>query len=124
MTTETVSGRASQFVAWTAVVLPIAAWTVHMVALASLVELACERPGFEWVMHGLTVGLALVCLACLGIGLRGARLPNGEEAGSTTASIRFLSHVAIAVAIFNFVLIVFEGVYVVAIDACSKAGVH
>jgi predicted MFS family arabinose efflux permease len=103
------------------IVAPIAAWTVHMVALASLVQFVCEHPGWEWVMHALTVALALVCVACLAIAWRYARLPNGEDAGSTTANLRFLSHVGLAVAAVNLILIGAEGVVVLFVNACRKS---
>ncbi|MDQ1520058.1 MAG: hypothetical protein QOI55_1131, partial [Actinomycetota bacterium] len=98
-----------QFLAWSVIVVPIGAWTVHMIALASLVRLACEHPGVKWVMHGLTVGLSLVCIGCLLIARRYARLPNGEDAVTTKANLRFLSHVGLAVAASNLLLIALEG---------------
>ncbi len=119
--TTTRDGHASrwdQVLGWTAVVVPIAAWTIHIVALASLVDLACDHPGVEWVMHGLTVGLALVCLGCVAIAWRHLRLPNGEDAGTTKANLRFLAQLGVAVAVVNLVLIVVEGVYVPFLDAC------
>jgi hypothetical protein len=68
------------------------------------------------------VGLALVCVACVFVGWRLARRPNGHDEGSAPANIRFLAHVAIAVALFNLVLIGAEGLYVVFIDPCARAG--
>jgi uncharacterized membrane protein SirB2 len=114
-------GSRDQFLAWTAIVVPIAAWTVHIVALASIVQFVCEHPGLEWIMHTLTVVLALVCVGCLALAWRTARLPNGEDAGSTTANLRFLSHVGLAVAAVNLLLIVVEGSYVFFIDPCTRS---
>jgi hypothetical protein len=126
MTTTTASradaaSRLDQVLGWGAVVVPIAAWTVHMVALASLVEFACDHPGAKWVMHGLTIGLGLVCVACLVLAWRHAHLPNGEEAGSTTANLRFLAHLGIAVAAVNLLLIAAEGSYVLFLHTCARS---
>jgi hypothetical protein len=115
------TGRSwDQFVAWSVIVVPIAAWTVHMFALASLVQLACEHPGVKWVMHALTVGLSLACIGCLALARRYARLPNGEDAVSTKANLRFLSHVGLAVAAVNLLLIALEGLYVLFLNPCSR----
>jgi hypothetical protein len=111
----------SQLLAWATIVMSIAAWTVHIVGLAALVQHVCERPGLEWVMHGMTIGLALVTLLLILACVPGARLPDGdEESGTRHASLRFLSRVAIGVGTANLVLIVVEGVYVVFLDPCAR----
>jgi hypothetical protein len=112
----------SQLLAWATIVMSIAAWTVHIVGLAALVQYVCDHPGVEWVMHGMTVGLALVTLALTLLCVPGARLPDGdEEAGTTNANVRFLSRVAVAIGSVNLLLIVVEGVYVVFIDPCVRS---
>jgi hypothetical protein len=118
--TTTTARPWDQFLAWSVIVVPIAAWTVHMFALASMVQLMCEHPGVEWVMHALTIGLSLVCVGCFALAWRTARIPNGEDAASTTANLRFLSHVGLAVAAVNLLVIALEGVYVVFLDPCAS----
>jgi chromate transport protein ChrA len=111
-----------QLLAWATIVMSIGAWTVHIVGLAALVQYVCDHPGVEWVMHGMTVGLALVTLLLTLLCVPGARLPDGdEEAGTATASVRFLSRVAIAIGSVNLLLIVVEGVYVVFLDPCTRS---
>src|SRR2546423_3397314 len=63
---------------WTATALPIGAWMVHLTGEAALVRLACEHRNVEWYMHALTAGTALICLACLAIGVTYARRPAAE----------------------------------------------
>jgi hypothetical protein len=124
MTTATTAERGDdasrwdQVLGWGAVVVPIAAWTVHIVALASLVNLACDHPRVEWVMHGLTALLGLVCIGCLAIARRYMRLPNGGDSGSTHANLHFLGQLGVAIAIVNLILIVVEGIYVPFLDSC------
>jgi len=110
----------AQLFGWTAIGVSIGAWTIHIVASAALVRYVCEHPNLKWVMHALTVGLALVCVGCILLVLRTALLPgeDAEDSGSTTANVRFLSRVAAAVAAFNLVLIVVEGIYVVFLHPC------
>jgi hypothetical protein len=126
-----VASRLDQVLGWGAVVVPIAAWTVHIVALASLVNLACDHPNVEWVMHGLTVGLGLVCIGCALVARRFMRLPgavsgserdheDGGESGSTHANLHFLGQLGFAIAVVNLVLIVVEGIYVPFLDSCPR----
>jgi hypothetical protein len=113
------ASRWSQVALWGAVVVPILAWTVHMVALASLVRYTCEHPGARWIMHGLTFSLGFVCVVCIAVAYRFARQPNGEEAVSVKANLRFLSHLAIIVGVANLLLIGAEGVYVLLFNSCA-----
>jgi hypothetical protein len=113
--------RLAQFVAWATIVVPILAWTVHMVGCAALIEYTCEHPGARWVLHGLTISLALVTIVCIAIAWRSAHLPNGEEAVSTRANLRFLAHMALIVGIANLMLIGAEGLYVLFFSSCAKS---
>jgi hypothetical protein len=101
--------------AWAATVVPIGAWVVHLTGEASLVRLACEHRGYEWVMHALTAGTALVCLACLAYGVSIARRLVGE---SGNGAVRFLGVLAASVAFVNLLLIVWEGSYVPFLPLC------
>jgi uncharacterized membrane protein len=105
--------------------VPIGAWTIHIVALASIAHYACLHPRVHWVMHALTAALGLVCVVCAVVAWTlarraGAVAGDGEEAGDEPASIRFLAYVAVAVALVNLLLIVAEGLYVPFLDACQR----
>src|SRR5207302_1903344 len=102
----------TQLLVWLALIGPIAAWTIHLSALAAMIQLTCDHPNVEWVLHGLTIGLGLFTIACMAIAWRTMHLPNGEEAGTTRANIRFLSRVAFLVAAINLLLIAAEGIYI------------
>jgi hypothetical protein len=106
---------------WIALIGPIAAWTVHLVALASMIQLTCAHPPVKWVLHGLTIGLGLFTIGCMAFAWRTMHLPNGEDAGTTSANIRFLSRVAFLVAAINLLLIFAEGVYIAFLSPCSRA---
>jgi hypothetical protein len=111
----------AQFLVWSALVVPIGAWTVHIILIASLAHLSCSHPGLHWVMHASTAALALITIAAMAVAWHYARLPNGEDAGSATASLRFLSHVALIVGAANLLLILVEGSYVVFLPSCARA---
>jgi hypothetical protein len=100
---------------WTATALPIGAWMVHLTGEAALVRLTCEHRDVEWVMHGLTAATALVCVACLAIGVSYARRPAGA---SGNGAFRFLGVLAASVAFVNLLVIVWEGAYVPFLPLC------
>ncbi len=107
--------RGQIILGWTATVVPIGAWMVHLTGEAALVRLACEHRDVEWVMHALTVGTALVCLACLAIGVTYARRPVSENGNG---AFRFLGVLAASVAFVNLLVIVWEGAYVPFLPLC------
>ena len=107
--------RRQVMLGWTATVVPIGAWIVHLTGEAALVRLACEHRDVEWVMHGLTVVTALICLACLATGVSYARRPT-ETSGN--GAFRFLGVLAASVAFVNLLVIVWEGAYVPFLPLC------
>jgi hypothetical protein len=106
--------------AWAGALVGIGAWTVHIVALASLVELTCERPATEWVIHLLTAVTAGVTLLgmwwCLEL-LRASRDPEG--AGTRGGRRAFLGLFGLMMGAFSVLLILWEGSYVLFLDPCA-----
>ena len=100
---------------WTATVVPIGAWIVHLTGEAALVRVVCQHRDIEWVMHVLTAATALVCVVCLGIGVSYARRPAGADGNG---AFRFLGLLAASVAIVNLLVIVWEGAYVPFLPLC------
>lgn len=107
--------RRQVLLGWTATVVPIIAWTVHLTGEAALVRYVCEHHNVEWTMHALTAGTALVCVVCLAIGLSYARRPAGAAGNG---AFRFLGVLAASVAFVNLLLIVWEGSYVPFLPLC------
>ncbi len=112
------SGAPTKFelaLGWGAVVLPIGAWAAHLVALAALTNQACGHRSVVWVMHGLTIGLALFCLVCALIGVHFARRPATAVGNG---AFRFLGVLAAILSVVNLLLIVWEGAYVPFLQKC------
>jgi len=109
--------RVQVFVAWTALVLPIGAWVAHLTTEAALVQYACDRTHVTWIMHAVTAATALVCVACLVVGVIYARRP---ASATGNGAFRFLGALAATVAFVNLLLIVWEGAYVPFLSQCAR----
>ncbi len=105
--------------AWAGAVGGIAAWMVHISALASLVELTCERPALEWGLHlvtAVTAGFTVVALWWCWALVRGS---EDHDAGSRGGRLRFLGLFGLIMSGFSLVLILWEGSYVLFLDPCA-----
>ncbi|HSH23625.1 MAG TPA: hypothetical protein VK975_06155 [Acidimicrobiales bacterium] len=106
--------------AWFGVLVGIAAWTVHIVTLSSLVEFTCERPEVEVVLHVLTAATTGVTLLgmwwCLAL-VRGSRDP--DAAGTRGGRLLFLGLFGLMMGAFSVLLILWEGSYVLFLDPCA-----
>lgn len=106
--------------AWTGALVGIAAWMAHISALASLIELTCERPSLEWVLHVATAGTAGVTVVglwwCWAL-VRGAQ--DHDAAGTRAGRLRFLGLFGLIMGGFSLVLILWEGSYVLFLDPCA-----
>jgi uncharacterized membrane protein len=108
-------GFRSRFVLWAALGVPIAAWTAHLSGTAALAHESCTRSNVTWIMHGITLGTALVCVIC---GLIGYVAYRRSPSGTEGAARRFLGGLIVAVAVVNLVLIVWEGSYTAVLSPC------
>ncbi|MDP9019644.1 MAG: hypothetical protein M3N25_02385 [Actinomycetota bacterium] len=106
--------------AWTGALVGIVAWMVHITAVASLVELTCERPAVEWALHLATAATAGVTLLgmwwCLDL-VRGSRDP--DAAGTRGGRRMFLGLFGLMMGGFSVLLILWEGSYVLFLDPCA-----
>jgi hypothetical protein len=99
---------------WYPITAPIAAWTVHLVLLTSVVRLSCEQPGFLWLMHATTGVTLAVTAVAMALSWRLARTHADAEAGTVAAHTRFLGQLGLLVGAVNALLIVVEELLVVA----------
>jgi hypothetical protein len=100
-----------------ATIASVAAWVIHITALASLVELSRRSGGAVVAMDVLTVATAAVCVAVVACGVRVRRTCDRPEGDiSPVGRTAFLALLAIILGATNLLLIVFEGSYVHLID--------
>jgi hypothetical protein len=108
-------GFRSRFVLWAAASVPIAAWIVHLSVTAALAHESCGRSNVTWIMHGITLVTALVCVGCGLIGVVAYRRPPRDI---ESPSRRFLGGLIVALAVVNLVLILWEGSYTAVLSPC------
>ncbi len=106
--------------AWTGALVGIVAWMIHLTALASLVELTCERPAVEWVLHLTTAATAGVTLLGMWWCLALVRKSGDPDAAGTRGGRHgFLGLFGLMMGAFSVLLILWEGSYVLFLDACA-----
>jgi hypothetical protein len=104
-------------VLWFATFASPATWLIHLVAEASLVRLHEQHPPVVWLMHGLTVVLALVVLLGMRISWSYAHIAGDDEGVATPAGRTvFLGWVGLVIGALSLLLIVYEGLLVSLID--------
>jgi hypothetical protein len=106
--------------AWAGALVGIAAWMAHITALASLVELTCERPALEGALHlvtAVTAGVTLVGMWWCWALVRQAE--DHDATGSRGGRLRFLGLFGLIMGGFSVVLILWEGSYVLFLDPCA-----
>ena len=114
-----------EFVVWSAVLVGVPAWAVHLVFEASMVRFTDVHPGWEWTMHAMTVATALVTLLGIAIcydlyrratlALRSAPRAAEDDDSSDVALSRFLGLIGVWFGIANLALILLEGLYIVVV---------
>ncbi|HTO01450.1 MAG TPA: hypothetical protein VL068_12310 [Microthrixaceae bacterium] len=127
------SGIRSFFLIWYAMLAGIFLWAIHLVALVSLVQLACNDPGTDWITHGVTaVTFTLTAVAIyLSIQLlrTGQKLEastpmeaDPSEADSDSAPfgrLIFMGRFGILIGSISALLILMEEVYAVALHSTT-----
>jgi hypothetical protein len=97
---------------WFALTAGIAAWTVHLVSFAALVEFVHDN-GYSWLFTVGNIGAVAVTLLAGWLSwLMYEAGTDGEEVGTPAGRMRFLGALGILVNGINLLLIVAEGSYV------------
>jgi hypothetical protein len=115
MTESTARPAPSGALMWWTTFGSIFLWMIHLTAEAALVPLHERHASAAWLMHGLTVVLALAVIAGMWISWGYTRV--GEREGRATPAGRtvFLGWLGLGMGAFNLLLIVYEGMLIVAL---------
>jgi hypothetical protein len=94
----------------------IAVWVIHLTASAALVPYAEHHHWAVWLIHGLTLVLAIVAAVFGLVCLRFARAASSDEAEwSTPGRTAFIGWFGAVTGAVNVLLIVVEGLFVATI---------
>jgi len=104
---------------WYAVLGGIGWWLVHETSLASLARATCLHPRLVWVLHSITlvtaVGTVLAMYWCVRMVVAAPDEPDGSGEANWE---RFLGLFGLATGAISLLLIIWEGSYVLAFNAC------
>lgn len=113
---ELVGPKAPTWLVAFSLISGITAWMVHLSGASALVPTACARD-MGWLIDGLTLITALVCLAGVLASVRIMRLAGkGENARSQ--GYRFIGFIGLVANVFSFVLVLGEGAMHIWVAAC------
>jgi uncharacterized membrane protein YozB (DUF420 family) len=100
------------FGVWYPIIVPLAAWAVHLVAESALVRSAQKDDWVVWLMHGISAVLAAVALSGIVVAWSliraGDRPLESEQSGTAQARSAFLGWLGLYAAGFNLLLILAE----------------
>ncbi|MDQ1395332.1 MAG: hypothetical protein QOG64_591 [Acidimicrobiaceae bacterium] len=106
---------------WFAVFGGVAAWTFHLLVLASMARFTCNAPRFRWTMH-LTTGVCVAATA-VAMALSARLLRIAGDADDADASpggrVHYLGYLGLAVGTLNLALILLEEVYSIFLYHCG-----
>lgn len=105
---------------WTAALVGIAAWMVHITAVSGLIRYNCNNPGTTWMIHAATVVTAAVTAAGTWLCLAVMRSTGEDESSGTLAGNHtFAGLFGVITGAFSLALILFEGSYAFFLDPCA-----
>ena len=105
---------------WFAVLGGIAAWTVHLIFVASFVSYSCNVHGVTWAYHVATGVTTLITLAAMWLSWLLVKSSNEPESSPTEGGrARFLGLFGLAIGGINVILILLEGFYVPFLHHCG-----
>jgi hypothetical protein len=103
-------------VLWWIIFGSIALWLAHVGSEVSLVRYSTTHHGIKWLMNGLTVGLLALSGSATFVAWRIAAAHRADESHvSPEGRTVFLGWLGVFVAAVNSVLILVEGIYLVAL---------
>ncbi len=106
---------------WSAALVGIAAWMVHITAASGLVQYICNNEGTTlWMVHLATVVTAVPTAAGTWLCLAVLRSSGDDESSGTLAGNHaFAGLFGVITGAFSLALILFEGSYAFFLDPCA-----
>ncbi len=105
---------------WSAALVGIAAWMVHITAASALVRYACNNEGTLWMVHVATFVTAAITAVGTWICLAVMRSSGDDESEGTLAGNHtFAGLFGVITGAFSLALILLEGSYALFLTPCA-----
>lgn len=114
------TARRSPFLLWTAALIGIAAWMVHITWASSIIDFTCNKKGTLWTVHLATFVTAAVTALGMWICLGVMRTAGDDEGSGTLAgNHNFVGAFGVITGGFSLALILLEGSYPFFLSPCA-----
>jgi hypothetical protein len=111
--------RRSPFLLWSAALIGIFAWMVHITALSGITKFTCNAKGTLWTMHVATLVTAAVTAAGMWICWSLVKSSDRDESEGTLAGNHVFAGVfGLITGGFSLALILLEGSYALFLSPC------
>ncbi|HEV7888105.1 MAG TPA: hypothetical protein VGO92_11145 [Acidimicrobiales bacterium] len=97
---------------WVALLCGPILWMVHITGVSAFASGACERSGYRWWAHGLTVATGVPVAAAIAVSARLVRRARSDV-------VRFLAWFGLFVGGLSLLLILLEELYIWAVRVCG-----
>ena len=112
--------RRSPALLWSAALVGIVAWMVHITFASGIVDFTCNEKGTLWTVHLATLATGLVTAAgiwiCYGVT---RRTGEDESSGSLAGNHSFAVEFGVITGGFSLALILLEGSYALFLSPCA-----
>lgn len=112
--------RRSPALLWSAALVGIVAWMVHITFASGIVDFTCNKAGTLWSIHLATLATGAVTAAgiwiCYGV-MR--RTGEDESSGTLAGNHSFVGVFGVITGGFSLALILLEGSYVLFLSPCA-----
>lgn len=105
---------------WSAALVGIAAWMVHITFASGIVDFTCNKTGTLWVVHLATLVTAAITAAGMWICYAVMRSSGDDEgSGSLAGNHSFAGLFGFITGAFSLALILLEGSYALFLSPCA-----
>ncbi|MDQ3570608.1 MAG: hypothetical protein M3396_08310 [Actinomycetota bacterium] len=114
------TARRSPALLWTAALVGILAWMVHITFASGIIDFTCNKPGSLWTVHAATAATGAITAAgmwiCYGVM---KRTGDDESSGTLAGNHSFVGVFGFITGAFSLALILLEGSFALFLSPCA-----
>ena len=112
--------RRSPLLLWSAALVGIVAWMVHITFASGIIDFTCNKEGTLWTVHAATVVTGAVTVLGMWICYEVMRKAGDDESSGTLAGNHsFVGVFGVITGAFSLALILLEGSYALFLSPCA-----